>query len=100
MAMLQKILTVVAGVLLLAVTGSIIYDIAGKDEVTATVQLRQNDDPFNVIPQLSAPGPITQVREVDRTNNKYEITYQTRYQKRALLDWLLKSGRVEKAEVK
>ncbi len=98
MAMLEKILTVVAALLLLLVAGSIVYDQVGKDEITATVQLHQNDDPFNVLPHLNAPGAITQIREVDRTQNKYEITYQTRYKKHAILEWLLKSGRVEKAE--
>jgi len=98
MAILEKALTVFAGLLLLLVAGSIAYDQLGKEEVKATVQLRQADDPFSVIPQLNAPGPITQVREVDRSQNKYEITYKTRYKKRTILQWLLDSGWVEKAE--
>ena len=80
------------------VAGSIAYDQLGKEEVKATVQLHQNADPFNVIPQLNAPGDITQVREVDRSQNTYEITYKTRKEKCVILEWLLNSGSVERAE--
>jgi hypothetical protein len=47
-----------------------------------------------------APGEhITKITEVDRSMNKYEIVYRTHKKKNKLLQWLLGSLDVEKAEI-
>jgi len=98
--MTEKILTAVAAIMLVMVTGSIVYDQWGKADVTTVVDLKDDQDPFVTLPQLvPEDGSIRKVKEIDRAKNEYEVTFRTR-RRGGLLQWLLGHQSVENAEIK
>jgi len=96
---LEKVLTVVASMLLVLVIGSIAHDQLFKTDVTVTVDLDDSQDPFNVIPKMNAPGEIKSVKEINREENQFEIVYRTGKTKPNILRLLLGYRDVENAEV-
>lgn len=98
--LMQKILAGIATIMLLLVVGSIIYDQVGKSDITAIVDLKDDQDPFYVLPTLvPRDGSIREVKEINRAKNEYEVTFRTRYRV-GLLEWLLDHKSVENAEIK
>jgi hypothetical protein len=95
--MFNKILTGIAACVLLLVMGFITYDLS-QTQVTATIDLKSDQDPFEVIPQI-VPGQIQSVREVDKSKNEYEVVFRT-HKKKGLLEWLLGSRAVEDAKIR
>lgn len=95
---IEKVLAVVAVVVLFIVAGMATYDKLGKHDVTVVVKLGVSEDPFVKLPQV-VPGDsaIRTVREIDRTNNEYVITVTTRKKKKDLLNWILGRSGVEHA---
>lgn len=95
--MFNKILAILALCVLFVVMGGIVYDLS-QSQVTATIDLKSNEDPFTVIPQI-IPGQIQSVREVDKAKNEYEVVFRT-HKKTGLLEWLLGSRAVENAKIR
>ena len=67
-----------------------------KQEHIIVVDLQDNADPFEVIPQL-LPGQITEVREINREKNEYRIKVKSGQKTQKLLNWLLRTRQVENA---
>lgn len=98
--LIQKILAGIATIMLLLVVGSIIYDQVGKSDITAIVDLKDDQDPFYVLRTLAPRnGSIREVKEINRARNEYEVTFRTRCRVE-LLEWLLGHQSVENAEIK
>lgn len=97
--MKEKIVAVVAALSLLLVTMLAAYSELGKSEHTVIIDLKDNEDPFIVLPQVLPQDQITSIREVDRSRNEYKIVVKTHKQKKRLLDWILGNGKVEHARI-
>ena len=91
----QPLMAAFAALVLMFVVGTIVVN-ETREEHVIVVDLQDNADPFEVIPQL-LPGQITEVREIDRQKNEYRIKVKSRYKKKSLLDWLLGTKSVENA---
>lgn len=99
--MVDKILAAIAGLALLVVVGIIGYNELLVSDVKMIVNLKQDADPFVAIKQIvPADSTVVEVRQVDRTNNQYELTVATKREKLNLLEWIKKSHKVEQVEIK
>lgn len=98
--MTDKILAGIAALALLIVVGTISYNEWAQQEVSVIVSLKENEDPFVAIRQIMpVDSKITDIRELDRSENKYFLTVKTKRAKSNLLEWFMKSSKVENAEV-
>lgn len=97
--MKEKLVAVVAAISLFIVAGLALYCEMGKTEHTVVIDLQDNEDPFEILPQLLPQEQITSIRAVDRTRNEYKIIVKTHKQKKGLLDWILDSDKVEHARI-
>lgn len=97
---MQKIFAGIAIIMLVLVVGSILYDQVGKSDIVTVVDLKDDQDPFYVLPTLVPhDGSIRKVKEIDRARNEYEVTFRTR-NRIGLIEWLLGHQSVENAEIK
>lgn len=97
--MREKIVAVIAALSLFIVTGLAIYSEWGKSQHTVVIDLQDNLDPFEVLPQLLPKEQITSIRAVDRSRNEYKVVVKTRRQTKGLLEWILDSEEVEHARI-
>jgi hypothetical protein len=98
---LDKILAGIACLALLVTLGTIGYNEFAQQEIKVVVNLKDNEDPFFALRQIvPVDCRLKEIRQIDKTNNQYELTLFTRREKNNLLEWLLKSSRVEEAEIK
>lgn len=94
--MRDKILCAISAITLLVVVGMIGYKEFNQDHVTVVIDLKQGEDPFVAIKQIVPnDSVVTDVRELNRTKNQYEMTVVTKRQRAGLLEWLRSSSRVE-----
>lgn len=99
--MVDKILAAIAGFALLIVVGIIGYNEMFKTDVKMVVNLKANEDPFVALKQIvPTDSTVIDVHELDRNKNEYELTVTTKREKMNLLEWIKKSHKVEKAEIK
>lgn len=94
--MIHKLIAGVAAAALAGVLAVIGCAEAGP-EVRVLVDLKPGEPPQAIRQILPAGAEVRRVRPVDRTRNEYEVTVRARRQ--GLLEALLGSGRVERAEV-
>ena len=66
--MIDKILAVIALVLLVAVIGGMVYDEARRNDVTVIVDLKDGEDPFQAIKQITPEQSV--VKEIKQINKK------------------------------
>lgn len=99
--MLEKILCAVAAAALFVVVGTIAFNEFNQDQVVVVVDLKPGEDPFNAIRQIvPSDSTVTEVKEVNRSRNEYQLTVKTKRQRAGLLEWLRSSSRVERVEEK
>lgn len=85
--------------LLVTIGGLMFYDLTSTKEVTVRVNIGQGADPFETLPNIvSTSGRIVSVKQCD-VADCYEVKVVTRKSRQGFLDWLLKSDKVEKAEL-
>jgi hypothetical protein len=97
--MAEKILALIAGLMLFFVVGFIGYQELGASRVVVDVQLKQGQDPFQAIKTLVPEGTaVIEVKEIDRAKNIYQMTVRTHRKKTFLLEWMRRSERVERAD--
>lgn len=98
--MTDKILAGIAALALLIVVGTIGYNEWAQQEISVIVNLKENEDPFVAIRQIMpVDSKITDIRELSRDENKYFLTIKTKRAKVNLLEWFMKSSKVENAEI-
>lgn len=94
---LEKLIAIFAAICLVTLVGLISYNEISKEEFIVVIDLKSGEDPFfalkNIIPSDSY---ISSIKEVDKSNNSYELTVITKRNKKFLLDWLQSSSRVDK----
>lgn len=95
----EKILAIIAAMLLFVISGLAIYSEMGKTQHTIVINLKAFEDPFEAFPSLLPQGQITSIREMDRSRNEYRVTVKTHKEKNKLLEWILKSNKVEHARI-
>ena len=99
--MVDKILAAIAGIALFIVVSIIGYNEMFVTDVKMIVNLKPNEDPFVALKQIvPTDSTVTSVHEMDRGKNQYELTVTTKREKTNLLEWIKKSHKVEKAEIK
>lgn len=98
--MVDKILAGIAALALLIVVGVIGYNEFSYQQITVLVSLKENEDPLLAIKQIMPlDSRITNIQEIDHIKNQYVLTVTTKRAKGNLLEWLLRSSRVENAEI-
>jgi hypothetical protein len=98
--MTDKILAGIAALVLLVVVGTIGYNEFYQQEVSVIVKLKENEDPFVAIRQIMpVDSKITDIRQIDRNENEYYLKIKTKRAKLNLLEWFMKSSKVENAEI-
>lgn len=98
--MVDKILAAIAGLALLIVVGVISYNEMFVTDVKMVINLKQDEDPFIALKQIIPnDSTVIEIREIDRLKNQYELTVSTKREKSNLLEWIIKSHKVEKAEI-
>jgi len=95
----EKILAIIATILLFIISGLAIYSEMGKTQHTIVIDLKDFEDPFEALPNLLPHGQITSIREMDRSRNEYRITVKTHKEKNRLLEWILSNDKVEHARI-
>lgn len=97
--MTEKILAIFAAAALFLVIGAIINKEFSTNKVVVDVQLKKGEDPFHALKSiLPADATVVEIKEVDKTSNKYEMTVSTHRTRLKLLEWMRSSSRVENAE--
>lgn len=95
--MLEKILAAVAAIALFVVVGTIAVNEFYQDEVKVVIDFKQGEDPFRAVRQIvPADSVVTDVKEIDRSRNEYQLTVKTKRHRQSLLDWLRSSSKVER----
>lgn len=97
--MKEKIVAAIAALSLFIVIGLALYSEFGRSQHTVVIDLQDNLDPFEVLPQLLPQEQITSIRAVDRSRNEYKVVVKTRRQTKGLLEWILGSDDVEHARI-
>ena len=98
--MIDKILAGISAFVLLIVIGTIGYNELAQTEINVIVNLKQDEDPFTAIRQITpVDSRITHVKELDRSQNTYVLTVKTKRGQANLLEWLMRSSKVENAEI-
>jgi hypothetical protein len=99
--MVDKILAAIAGLALLIVVSVISYNEVFVNDVKVIVNLKQDEDPFIALKQIvPTDSKVVEIREIDRLKNQYELTVSTKREKTNLIEWIKKSHKVEKVEIK
>jgi|688.fasta_scaffold55069_10 hypothetical protein len=99
--MVDRVLAAIACLALLIVVGVIGYNELYVSDVQVIVNLKEDEDPFMVLRQLVPnDSKVTEIREIDREKNKYELTVSTKREKLNLLEWIKKSHKIENVEIK
>jgi|688.fasta_scaffold1377260_1 hypothetical protein len=98
--MYDKILAWIATIILVFIVCFIGYNEYVQENVKFFVELKQGEDPFSALKQIVPyDSSIKEVKELDKKNNEYEITVSTKRKKSNLLEYLLKSHKVQNAEL-
>jgi hypothetical protein len=85
--------------LLFTIGGLMFYDLTYTKEVTVRVNINQGSDPFETLPKIvSSGGRIVSVKQCD-VADCYEVKVVTRKSRQGFLAYLLKSDKVQKAEL-
>jgi hypothetical protein len=97
---IEKILAVIAGLVLICVIALPLYEQYGRQNVVLLITLQDYADPFETIPHsLPSRTVLLNVKQVDRDKNQYLVTVNTQKKRMDLVDWMLKSHKVEKIQV-
>jgi hypothetical protein len=96
--MYEKIGAAIATLTLLCVISVITYNELTQERVTVVLELKQDADPFSVLPQL--PGTVIGVKSLDKSRNKYEVKMVSKHSITRLLELIrgekdIKSARVQ-----
>lgn len=97
----QRILFTLAICMIAGTTGLITYDLASRQELTVVVNLNNDANPAQAIPEMVADsgGTVLAVKQHDSTSS-YEVKVSTRKSRKALLEWLNKNKNVKEVKFK
>jgi len=99
--MFEKLIAIFAAICLFVVIGVISYGEIAKEEYTVIVDLKTGEDPFFALKSIvPSDSYISEIKEVDKKNNSYELRVITKRNKKGLIDWLQSSSRVDKVTPK
>jgi hypothetical protein len=96
---LEQTLTVVAVFVLLFVIALATYDKYGKNDVSVTIKLHQEKDPFVALPNIVPEDNIRVIRQIDKDRNEYKVIISTRKKRKELLERIMKMNGVEDAKI-
>ena len=98
--MTDKIPAGIAALVLLVIVGTIGYNELYQQEVSVIVKLKKDQDPFVAIRQIMpVDSRITDIRQLDKDSNEYYLKIKTKRAQLNLLEWFMKSSKVENAEI-
>jgi len=96
----EKILAVTSILILVFVSILAFFEKIGQQDVSVQIRLQEDQDPFVILPQIVPENSsIRLVREIDKSKNKYIMTIRTKKKNKDVLDWILKFGSVEDAQI-
>jgi len=96
----EKILAVTSILILVFVSILAFFEKIGQQDVSVQIRLQEDQDPFVILPQIVPKNSsIRSVREIDKSKNKYIMTISTKKKNEDVLDWILKFGSVEDAQI-
>lgn len=97
----QRILFTLAVFTIVGTTGLITYDLMSQEQFTVVVNLNENTNPSQVIPEMVANSGSTvlTVKQHEDTSS-YEVKVSTRKNRKALLEWLNKNKNVKEVKLK
>src|SRR5687767_3331373 len=94
---IEKILAVIASLVLICVISLPLYEQFGRQNIVLLITLQDRADPFETIPHsLPSRTVLLKVKQVDRDKNEYLVTVSTQKKRSDLIDWVLRSHKVEK----
>lgn len=93
---MEKYFSIAVLFVFLTIAGLMFYDLSFTKEITVTVGIKNNADPFTSIPNIVAnSGKIISVKQTNKNTNTYEVTIVTRKSRSSFLDWIQKQSDVE-----
>lgn len=85
--------------LMVAIFGVIVYHETNCKNITIKVDIEDDANAAIVLPQLkSMSHRVTEVKELDREKNQYELTFRSVKKEKSLLDWIIGKKGVENAQ--
>jgi hypothetical protein len=98
--MVDKAFSIIALLSLAIIAGIIGYNEIATKNVKVVIDLEKDYDVFTVSKKI-IPNDcnIIEIKEIDKFNNQYEITISTKAKKTNLLEWIINSHQVKKAEI-
>lgn len=95
--MKDKLIAVVAILSLFCVVSLAIYSELVTTEKTLIINLHDNEDPFEVFPQILSEEKITSIKTLDLDRNEYRLVIKSRKKNFSLLDNILRNKKVKNA---
>lgn len=99
MANIEKILAIIAAIVLAGVIALPIYEHYGRQDMVLIIKFHDQADPFQTLSHVMPSQTVVRsVKQVDRAHNEYLVTVNTPKKRKELVDWLLNSTQVEKVQ--
>ena len=97
----QRIVFTLAICMIVGTSGLITYDLMSTQQLTVLVNLNQDANPAQAIPEMVADsgGTVLAVKQHDNTS-AYEVKVSTRKSRKSLLEWLNKNKNVKEVKLK